>query len=544
MKRRKLILAALLAAALLCTAAPLPASAASFADVPGDAWYAGAVSDLVGKGVVNGTSAAQFSPGKPLTRAAFAAMLAKTELRQEDLNQYSFQGKFKDVSEKHWSNRFVNWAVENGIVNGYGNGTFCPDKPVTRQEMAVMVVNFSKATARQMPAVNTAVTFSDGSSIARYALASVQSCQRAGVINGYSDGTFRPKDQATRAEAAFLYSNFLKNCLPGNYTVVRKRVFTTPVKAVLFDPANYAPGLLLGRDLVDGSEAPASLVERSGAVIAMNAAFFDMSSYMPLGTLIKEGRVVTVFDQFAPAKSALVLDSTGKFSIQNFTTNHVLSLTKEDGTESEIKGVTVNKWPSGEKDGARILFTRDWGHTLCFEAVDAVTLDEEGNILSVEHNKDVSIPEHGYVLAQKSRREYEGDFFDSCQVGGKINIQRTYEGADSQDLVLSIGAGPRIVKDGAAYGNQETYRAEGFSASNITQYNALRICLGIKADGTLVAVSANTTLEQLSKIMVSFGCQDAINFDGGGSANLYVNGCWLVGPQDRKLNNMLYFKAK
>lgn len=541
-KGKKKFLSVLLTAALLCAGLPRSAQAAAFVDVPANAWYRDYVYDLVDKGIISGTSATEFSPESKLTRGAFATMLAKAVLSEGDLRQYEYKGSFKDVSQSHWSNRYVNWAAEAGIVSGYEDKTFRPDQALTRQEMAVMVTNFAKATGRQMSPVNAAVTFSDSASISKFAAASVQVCQRAGVISGYKDNTFRPKGLATRAEAASMYSNFLKKCQNGNYTITHKRVFATPVRAVEFDPSAYTADLIMGRDVADGAESPSSIVQRSGAVIAVNAAFFDMTSYQALGTLIKQGRVVTVSDQYAPAKSAFSMDSAGNFSIQNFTTTHTVTLHKEDGTDSVLKGVVVNRWPSSATDGARILYTRDWGHELCFPARDAVTLAEDGTILAIAHNTDVAIPETGYVLAQRARREYEGDFFDSCKVGDVLDIERYYDGATTQDLQLSIGAGPRIVKDKAPYGDLSTYRAEGFTDSSITTYDAYRVCIGIKADGKLVILTSYTNLAQLSKIMTSFGCTDAVNFDGGGSTNVYVDGQWLRGPQERLLNNMLIFK--
>ena len=146
------------------------------------------------------------------------------------------------------------------------------------------------------------------------------------------------------------------------------------------------------------------------------------------------------------------------------------------------------------------------------------------------------------MLAQRSRRKYEGEFFDSCALGAVLDIERVFEGAGSQDIQISIGAGPRIVKDKAVYGGLSTYQAEGYTDPGFTTYEALRVCFGIKADGSLVICTAYATLAQMSKIMVSFGCTDAINFDGGGSANLYVDGQWLRGPQDRPLNSTLIFK--
>lgn len=542
MKKKKRALSALLAAALVCMICPQSAEAITFKDVPANAWYRSYVYDLVEKGVIHGTSATEFSPGKKLTRAAFATMLAQSVLSEGDLRQYEFQGSFKDVTPKHWAYRYINWAAEAGVVSGYENKTFRPDKPVSRQEMAVMTVNFAKATGRQMNAVNEAFTFTDSGSIARFAASSVRICQQAGVLVGDKSGTFRPNDTATRAEAATMYSNFLKKCLTGDYKIVRKRVFTTPVRAVEFSSSDYTPQLVMGHDRVTGAESPTSIVERTGAKIAVNAAFFDMNSYIPLGTLVQDGEVLTVADRFAPARSALVVDSLGSFSIQNFTTNHTVTLHKDDETDSVLYGVAVNRKPSSATDATRILFTRAWGKSLGFPAKDAVTLAEDGTILDIAKDTDVQIPETGYVLAQRSRRTYEGDFFDSCTLGAVLDIERVYEGADSQDIQISIGAGPRIVKNKAVYGGLSTYQAEGYTDPSITTYEALRVCLGIKADGNLVISTAYATLAQMSKIMVSFGCTDAINFDGGGSANLYVDGQWLRGPQDRPLNSTLIFK--
>lgn len=531
-----------LAVSIFCLSLPLSTQAAGFSDVPGSSWYASAVSHLVDEGIIQGTSPTTFSPNNKLTRGAFVTMLAKTALTPGDLEQYSFQGSFKDVSPKNWANKYINWAGEAGIVNGYEDNTFRPNKSVSRQEMAKMVVNFASITGKKLPAVTQAVSFSDSGKISNYAVASVRMCQQAGIINGYKDNTFRPSGTANRAEAAALYSRFLKCYETGNYDITIKRVLNTPVRAVEFDPYDYTAGLIMGKDLVDGSEAPTSMVSRTGAVIAVNAAFFDMGSYQPLGTLISQDRVVTVDNTYAPAKSAISMDSSGTFSIESFSTLHKVSLSQTGAEPIEISGVLVNRWPSTGSDATRILYTRDWGKTLCFPARDAVTLDKNGVVTAKTTYADVSIPEDGYVLAQRARRQYEGSFFDTCKVGDVVDIQRYYDGASTQDIQLSIGAGPRIVKDGKPYGNQSTYHAEGFTDPNIINYSARRVCIGIKSDGNLVILTAFTTLAQLSKLMVSLGCTDAINFDGGGSTNIYVNGSWLYGPQDRRLNNMLYFK--
>lgn len=99
---------------------------------------------------------------------------------------------------------------------------------------------------------------------------------------------------------------------------------------------------------------------------------------------------------------------------------------------------------------------------------------------------------------------------------------------------------PALSRGGKIYGGYSTYEEEGFSYG-VTSGNTQRVCAGVRSNGAMVLVEANTNLPTLAQIMLAFGCQDAVNFDGGGSVNLYVDGYWLYGPQSRLLNNMLYF---
>ena len=445
------------------------------------------------------------------------------------------------MPQGHWANPYINWAVESGVVKGRGDGTFGPDSPVSRQDLAVMVANFSKATGRKMKAVNPAMSFSDGWKISSYAAASVSACQRAGILNGYTDRTFRPTQTANRAEAASLYARFLNKCNTERYEIVQKRVNGVPVRAVVFDPHSFSSSVMLAQNKITGREGPGSLVSRSGAVIAVNAAFFYMDSYIPIGTMISGGKVLTVDNLFAPAKSAFVMDSRGNCSIENFATRHRAVLHSAQG-EAALENVGFNQKPMVPQDATRVVFTKDFGTSLTFTARDAVVVSSGGFITQVLHNTDVNIPSDGYVLAQRSRRASADAFFDTAQVGDRVDLQRSYEGASTQDIKLSIGLGPRIVKNGMVYGNADTYRAEGFKDPGITVYNARRACIGIKQDGKIMLLTANTNLSSLSKIMVSLGCRDAVNCDGGGSTNLFVDGQWLYGPQERKLNHMLVFK--
>ncbi len=521
----------------------VPAQAAGFfSDVPPTAWYATDVLSLVNRGVIQGTGPNKFSPDATLSRGAFVTMLCKTMLTAQEIKQYDFQGEFSDVGPRHWSNPYVNWAAESGVVNGRGDGTFGPDAPVSRQDMAVMVTNLLRATGRNLPAVNTPARFTDSGRISPYAAQSVSQCQQAGVINGFTDGSFGPLRTASRAEAAAVYARFLDRWVSGRYDIINKRVNGVAVRAVEFDPHQFSASVELGNGTVTGRESPASFVNRTGATFAVNAAFFLMDSYVPLGTMVSDGRVLIVDNTYAPDKSAFVIDGSGNCSIQSFATRHTAIL--RPGLEDQVvlEHIVVNQKPS-ETDSTRVMFTRDWGTSLGFAASDAVVVDAGGTVTQVLHGEDAAIPAGGYVLLQRIP-PWTGDdpFFPTVQVGDTIQMQRYFEGASTQDIALSIGLGPRIVKNGAVYGNADTYAAEGFRDPSITVYSARRSCIGIKNDGKVLLLTANANLTDLAKTMVALGCRDAVNCDGGGSTNLYVDGQWLYGPQERLLNQMLIFK--
>ncbi len=536
-----------LCAVILCTSLPLRAQAAYFRDVPINAWYRQAVNSLADDGILNGTGNGYYSPQATLTRGAFVTMLARASLSSSDLAQYTFRGNFRDVSTRHWANCYVNWASETGVVNGYEDGTFRPDQAVTRQEAAVMIKNFAKSTGRQFPKLQSVTQFRDQSKIASWALESVRLCQQSGVLNGDAGtGSFRPSGRATRAEAATICYKFLNNCETGSYSILQKRVNNVPVRAVVFSPNRFTAGVALGQNMVDGRESVTSLVKRTGATIAVNGAFFNMNNYTPVGTLVHDGRVLTIDNEKAPAKAALVMAPSGEFFVESFATYYYATLSDSSGAISTVRKVGVNKWPSHAADATRLIMTRDWGKQINFYARDAIVVNSSGTITAVYHNvSNVDIPQNGYVLCQRSRRADEGNFFDSCKVGMTVTLDRQYVDASGQELpfdpVLSVGAGPRLVKDGKVYGNTSTYRAEGFD-DGVTLGNAVRACVGILPDGQLIILNATTNLPKLSQIMVSLGCTDAINLDGGGSTNLYVDGQWLYGPQSRLLNNMIYFK--
>ena len=169
----------------------------SFSDVPSTHWAYDAVEKMAASDTVKGYEDGSFHPDANITREEFVKIL----VNYFDFTPEETTVSFSDVSESEWYAYYIQIAVANGIVRGVSADRFGVGENITRQDMAVMLDRAMSAKGITLSEKNEKMDFSDGSSISAYAAAAVELLQKAGVINGYEDATFRPFDNATRAEA-------------------------------------------------------------------------------------------------------------------------------------------------------------------------------------------------------------------------------------------------------------------------------------------------------------------------------------------------------
>ena len=139
------------------------------------------------KGYADGT----FKPNGTITRAEAAAIIAR--LSGIDENK-AYESKFGDVQSDKWYANYINFAAQKGYITGYADGTFKPDNTITRAEMAVIAGKYIGITPGHHP------EFSDVK-FDFWAGEYIDAMSLKGLIKGYSDGTFKPNNTITRAEA-------------------------------------------------------------------------------------------------------------------------------------------------------------------------------------------------------------------------------------------------------------------------------------------------------------------------------------------------------
>ena len=169
-------------------------------------WAKEPINYVVSKGYFKGVGDNRFAPERSITRADFVTVLG----RMAGIDQSKFtKNAFKDVHGGYYA-AYVNWASENGIVQGVGNGKFDPNRPITREEMAVMMNKFLQVTNKKLSEKESKV-FTDGGTIAPWAKEAVGAMAKKGIVKGMEDGSFRPKSGFTRAQVAQVLYNMDHN---------------------------------------------------------------------------------------------------------------------------------------------------------------------------------------------------------------------------------------------------------------------------------------------------------------------------------------------
>lgn len=193
----KRITALLLAFMLIVSMSAIPIFAATqtFSDVPTSAWYYSVVENLAGKGIINGYPDGTFRPSNNVERQHVAVMVMKGA----GIKNSGKKADFTDVSSTNQFSTFIATLAEKGIINGFPDGTFRPKDNVTRGQAAIMI---SKAFG-----LTSAMHIEDfKDTVGHYASKQILTLNSHGIINGYSDGTFRPNASVTRAEISKMIS--------------------------------------------------------------------------------------------------------------------------------------------------------------------------------------------------------------------------------------------------------------------------------------------------------------------------------------------------
>lgn len=176
-----------------------------FTDLTAGAWYDSAVRYAYLNGIMVGTSNTTFAPEGTLTRAQVAQILYNLE------GQPAVTGEstFPDAADAgQWALDAIAWAQQTGVVAGYEDKTFRPEKAVTREELAQMLYNYAQCKGYDLTTTGDLTAFPDGNQVSTWAETAMSWANGNDLINGFEDNTLRPGGNSTRAQAASILMKF------------------------------------------------------------------------------------------------------------------------------------------------------------------------------------------------------------------------------------------------------------------------------------------------------------------------------------------------
>ena len=168
-----------------------------FADAS-EHWSNANIGFVAARGLFLGISDNEFAPDRSMTRGMLVTVLGRMLGIEEGVETAGFS----DVSEEAYYASYIAYASKNGIVNGIGNGKFAPDREVTREEMAKMLIGFMQHAQILVSELNGNAAFEDEAAISDWAASAIERLQAAGILEGKPGNVFDPKGFVTRAEAA------------------------------------------------------------------------------------------------------------------------------------------------------------------------------------------------------------------------------------------------------------------------------------------------------------------------------------------------------
>lgn len=292
-----------------------------------------------------------------------------------------------------------------------------------------------------------------------------------------------------------------------------------------------------------GATAPfKQIVSQSGAKAVINSNFFQAydSFKIPIGHIVCDGQ----FMYGVSGLSALGIKEDNSVVVGRPSVFYRVAVSGNDTKNwacYEMNSLQQTKYNS-------VLYTPAYGKTLKITCEGLAVLIEQGaitRVLPCVPGGSVPIPANGCIMWLGS--EFTAtDYYQAPEIGEQVSLtpylfKEDEEGFSLDNIVSVVSGAPRLVKDG----QMVTYLDPGFSEARFTTASTPRTAIGTLANGRLLLVSVGSaTIQQMRELMLTLGCVDAINLDGGASTAMYYNGSYLRSPGRALTTTLQVFVAE
>ena len=463
---------------------------------------------------------------------------------------------FQDVPE--WAVKYVAYAFAKGYAKGTSGTTFSPDEMLDAKTYVTFVLralgyndgngDFSWNTALADSAKFGLMTSTTASTLSNVALnrgdmVDLSFCALTMSLKGETTtlaqklvkaGVFTTAQGTTNGAlgSQILYTYVAYDSSTFDY--VRKTLtlasgkLTADIVTVNLNNPKVSVRTALVDNTLGTTASFSNIVAQSGAKVVINGNFFNAYNTFknPIGYVVCNG-------QFLNGVSGL---SSFGFTYDN----KVVVGRPAFFYRVAVSGSATKNWPCYELNSTQqtssnsVVYTPAYGTTLkitCNGTAVVINNDSVTKISPCFSGETLSIPSNGYIMWLGS--DYTStNYYHAPQLGDIVELTPYLYKADAEgftlDNVVSVVSGaPRLVK----YGAIETYLDAGFTEARFTTMSTARTAIGTLSNGKLVLVSVSAaTIQQMRELMLSLGCVDAINLDGGASTALYCNGTYIRSP--------------
>jgi len=212
MKKLRKVLAVLLTLATVLSLSA-GAFAANWTDVPKGSWYESYINTVVDAGIMNGVGENKFDPNGTLSRAMFVTILN----RAAGNTDVASNTVFSDVVAGSWYDRPVQWAESQGVVNGYTDGRFGVNDPLTREQMFTILYRYFSANGKADAPADALDRFVDKDKVSAYAVDAYRWAVAQNIFYELEKNTLNPGTACSRGEAAAVIARFMEYA-DKNYT--------------------------------------------------------------------------------------------------------------------------------------------------------------------------------------------------------------------------------------------------------------------------------------------------------------------------------------
>lgn len=487
------------------------------------------------------------------SRAEAAVMLIRLLGREDEGATMYASGKtncpFSDVPR--WAQASVSWLAENGYVKGVSETEYGSVGIVSAQQFATLILralgyteangDFTYADAMRaavrMKLISEAESASMQNSFLRGDMVTMCFNALALTMSGSdktlyqkldSEGIFATKPTAPTtepSEGSTPENTETGGGEPVTYARISLAGVTADVVKVDVDSSRVKIRSAMVNNTL-GATAPFSqIVSDSGADVLINANFFESYEAFkkPIGHFMSDGVL---------RYGVTGLPGIGITSDKKVTVGNPAYFFKVSSSGSEWSIYECNS-TSQAPDGS-VIYNSSYGNSMTVTYAGTVMTIENGSIKAVAEYADgavLPIPANGY-LVWMSYGFTGTNYYKTPVVGSGATVTPYLYKADSEGytgsgVVTLVSGAPRLVKDGAADYSENV----GFTEARFTSAVTPRTALGVSWSGDLVLVSTGAaSIQQMRELMVSLGCEDAINLDGGASTAMYCNGSYIRSP--------------